>query len=143
MRAIISTLFLIVSFSFALQAASGCPPSRHGRWTGVVRKVPAPAGNNCRQSMSVEAFGSAKKKIEDLSFEAGRLAMAKQVGASNCLTTRQVMEVLDLFNFEDSRLDFAKFAYDHVTDTGNYYQVSAKLKFSGSVETLNSYLQTR
>lgn len=143
MRSTFTALLAILSFPFALQAGPSTHHGPHGRRVIVVRTVNCGYGNNCRQPMAMAAFGTAKKTVEEQNFDYARLATAKQVGSSNCFSTRQVMELMDLFKFEDARLDFAKFAYDHVTDPGNYHLVTTKLRFSGSVETLNSYLQTR
>ena len=69
-----------------------------------------PVNMNCQFSMSPNDFVNAKKTIESQSFEDSKLTIAKQIAMSNCLTSSQVKEIIELFNFEISRLDFAKTA---------------------------------
>ena len=51
--------------------------------------------------------------------------------------------MLGVFSFEDSRLDFAKFAYDRTHDIGNYYKVNEGFTFESSIEELNDFIQSR
>lgn len=104
----------------------------------------APAkGSGCTRPMAPADFNEALKSIEGKGFDQTKLTLAKQVGGSNCLSTGQVKQVMGLFGFEDSKLEFAKFAYDHVTDPGNYFKVNDAFGFSSSVDELNSYIQGR
>ncbi len=85
-------------------------------------------------------FNSAKASISSKSFEESKLTTAKQVANSNCLTASQVKQIMDLFSFEDSRLDFAKHAYAHTFDVGNYFKVNDAFKFESSIDDLNSFI---
>jgi hypothetical protein len=40
-------------------------------------------------------------------------------------------------------LDFAKFAYDHTYDIGNYYKVNDVFSFESSVDELDQYIRSR
>jgi hypothetical protein len=62
---------------------------------------------------------------------------------SNCLLTDQVQEVMALFNFEDDRLEYAKFAHDHTYDQGNYYKIHDSFEFSSSIDELDQYLEKK
>lgn len=90
--------------------------------------------------MSPEDFASAKASISSKSFEDSKLTLAKQIAASNHLTSKQVKEIMQLFSFEDSKLDFAKFAYKYVYDPNNYYIVNDAFKFSSSIDELNEFI---
>ncbi len=92
------------------------------------------------QPMSPEDFASAKASISSKSFEDSKLTLAKQIAASNHLTSRQVKEIMQLFSFEDSKLDFAKYAYKYVLDPNNYYIVNDAFKFSSSIDELNDFI---
>ncbi len=63
--------------------------------------------------------------------------MAKQICDSKCLKSRQVRDIMKLFSFEQTRLDFAKYAYKNVMDKENYYQVNDAFQFENSIEELN------
>jgi hypothetical protein len=119
--------------------------SQPGRQRTTVRQHQAkrPMVNPCRKTMEPKAFNLALQNVHEQPNDPAKLVSAKHVGGSNCLTTGQVMDLVDQFHFEDSRLDFAKFAYDHVIDTRDYRRVAEKFRYSGSVQELDRYLQTR
>ena len=48
-----------------------------------------------------------------------------------------------MFSFEDSKLDFAKYAYERTYDIDNYYKVNDAFTFESSVDELNEYIQAR
>lgn len=97
----------------------------------------------CGYPMSDTDFADAKKSIEKKGFEDTKMTLAKQIGRDHCFTTAQVKGIMQLFGFEDSKLDFAKFAYDHTFDIGNYYKVNDVFGFESSVDELNQYIQSR
>jgi hypothetical protein len=96
----------------------------------------------CPYPMSAQDFSGVKGSISSKSFEDSKLAIAKQVIGSNCLLSSQVKEIIMLFSFEDTRLDFAKYAYGYTFDIGNYYQVNDAFKFESSIDDLNKYIST-
>lgn len=100
---------------------------------GCVNAYPMNGGN----------FSNAIATIKNQSFEEGKLKTAKQVAGSNCLSTSQIAEVCKCFGFEESKLDFAKFAYDHCTEPGNYWNINNVFSFSSSSDELNDYVQSR
>ena len=55
----------------------------------------------------------------------------------------QVKEVMGLFSFEESKLEFAKFAYDRTTDKNNYYIVNDAFDFEASIEALDNYIKSK
>ncbi len=97
----------------------------------------------CPVPMSNSDFQSFKSSVQSKSFEESKLTIAKQVLNNNCLTSAQVREVMKVFTFEDSRLDFAKYAYGHTYDINNYYKVNDAFTFESSIEELNTYINGR
>lgn len=97
----------------------------------------------CPWPMDQSAFNNAVNTVKGQSFEDNKLQVARQVLMSNCMTSAQVAQVMKLFSFEDSRLDFAKFAYGYTYDLGNYFMVNQSFSFSSSVDELNAYIQGR
>ena len=94
----------------------------------------------CHHPMSQADFETLKSSISSKSFEDSKLAIAKQVVESNCLLASQVKEVMMLFSFEDSKLDFAKYAYTRTFDTGNYFKVNDAFTFESSISALTTYI---
>ena len=122
---------------------SATPPVQGQPVPAATEEVVTPTVAGCGQPMSSSDFADAIASINDKGFDETKLTLAKQIGSSNCLSTAQVKQVMGLFGFEDSKLDFAKFAYDHVTDRNNYYKVNDVFGFSSSVDELNKYIQGR
>ncbi len=104
--------------------------------------APAPASSQCIYPMSSADFANAKKSVSGQSFEEGKLKVAKQVLNSNCMSCAQVKEIMAMFSFEETRLDWAKFAYGKTTDPQNYYQLNDGFSFSSSVDDLNEYIES-
>jgi hypothetical protein len=108
---------------------------------GQVYVMPGYSGpNNCPWPMANADFDRAKASIASKSFDDTRLTMAKQIVGSNCLTSAQVEDIMRIFGFEETRLDFAKFAYVHTFDIGNYFQVNDAFQFESSIDELNAYI---
>jgi hypothetical protein len=102
------------------------------------------AGNgNCTRSMDDASFGKAKQTIASKGFDDTKLSTAKQATKANCLTTDQILEVMKIFAFEESRLEFAKYAYDYCFDQNNYYMISEGFTFDSSTEELNEFIETK
>jgi hypothetical protein len=96
----------------------------------------------CPWPMSETDYTSAKQSISSKSFEDDKLTISKQVLGSNCMTCEQIKGVMKVFSFEDSRIEFAKYAYGYVYDPGNYYKVNDAFTFSSSIDDLNEYIST-
>jgi len=83
-------------------------------------------------------FREAKFTVASQNFEESKLHIARQIAASNSLTSQQVYELMTLFSFESTRLEFAIFAYRYVYDPGNYFLTHRAFRYSSSVERLNA-----
>ena len=97
----------------------------------------------CPVPMAPQDFSDLKQSISSKSFEDSKMTIAKQVLRNNCLFTSQVKELMGLFTFEESKLDFAKYAYDFTYDIGNYFKVNDMFTFESSIDDLNNYINSR
>jgi hypothetical protein len=106
---------------------------------------PAQVVQGCANTfaMNPRDFESAKQTIKNENFDETRLDLAKQIASSNCLNTNQIIDICRLITFEASKLEFAKFGYEHCVDPLNYFQVANSFTFSSSKQELNSYIQGR
>lgn len=100
-------------------------------------------GCNKRYAMSAGDFNSAVATIKKQSFEESKLKTAKQVVSANCLNTNQVMQIANLFSFDDNKLDFAKYAYDYCIEPQSYYKLNGIFSFSSNADELSDYVQSR
>lgn len=97
----------------------------------------------CGMPMSSTEFAEARNSIESKSFEDTKMTVAKQVGRDRCFTVDQVKGIMGLFSFEDSKLEFAKYAYSRTHDIGNYFRLNDAFTFESSVDDLNKFISTR
>ena len=99
----------------------------------------------CRDAYNMQQgdFASAINTIKGQSFDETKLSTAKQIVGANCLSAGQITEVCKQFSFEDNKLAFAKFAYDHCTDPQNYFKVNNVFTFSSNTDELNKYIQSK
>lgn len=109
---------------------------------GVTHTNTQPVSSGCNGwPMNSSDFNSAKGSISSKSFEDSKLTTAKQVAGSNCLNADQVKQIMGLFSFEESKLEFAKFAYSRTVDKNNYFKVNDAFSFESSIDDLNKYIQ--
>ena len=92
--------------------------------------------------MDPTAFENAKKSIASKDFEDSKIKIAKQIINTNCLLSSQVKEIMMLFDFENTRLELAKYAYGYTYDLGNYYIVNDAFDFESSIDELNEYINS-
>jgi hypothetical protein len=109
----------------------------------VVEESSSAGGCKGRSSMTQVNFQKALESIKSKSFEDTKITTIKQIVKGNCITVSQLSEIIKLLTFEASKIEIAKFAYDYVSDTNNYFQVNDLFTFSSSVDELNEYLETK
>ncbi len=111
----------------------------------ITQAVIQPAQSNatgCQRPMNDVDFQSALTSIKSKSFEDAKLTLAKQISSSNCLLSVQVRDIMKTFGFENSRLEFAKYAYKYTYDKNNYFKVNDAFSFESSIDELNEYIQS-
>jgi len=96
-----------------------------------------------RIPMNPGDFNNALATIRNQGFDETRLRTAKQIAESNCLNTNQIIAICQIFGFEDSKLDFAKFAFEACVEPRNYFKVNNVFGFSSSVDELTDYISRR
>ena len=91
--------------------------------------------------MDAADFNDRLNSVKKESFDREKLAKAKQVFDEENFSTTQVRTVMKEFNFDDGKLDFAKFAYSRTLDKKNYYKVQDELGFSSYKTKLADYVK--
>lgn len=113
--------------------------------SGTTITEPSPKTNDethCYWPMTISEFSNAKASVEKQSFEDGKLKVAKQILSTNCMSSAQVKEIMGMFAYEETKLEWAKFAYGKTTDPNNYYQLNDGFTYPSSVDELNSYIES-
>ncbi len=96
--------------------------------------------NNSR-AVSEQEFAQMREQLKRQHFENGRVEMAKQLVNKNYLSSRQVHQLLQLFSFENNKLEIAKVSYRNTTDKNNYYMVYDVFSFDRSRQELTQYIE--
>lgn len=110
---------------------------------------PAPAipGYNgdigCEWPMTDGDMDAMKRSVSSKDFEDSKFTIAKQATRSKCLKASQVAEIMRLFDFEETKLDYAKYAYDYTYDQDNYYLVNDSFEFEFTIDELNEFLESK
>jgi hypothetical protein len=97
----------------------------------------------CEIPVNADRFKRMMERISDASFSEDKVNLAKQILRSNCLVIEQLLEIMEEVAYDEGQLDLAKFAYDHIYDLENYYEVYSVFSFSSSSEELDEFLQDK
>ena len=97
----------------------------------------------CTPPVNSERLEDMAKTVENQTFNDDKVRVTKQIIRTNCITLDQLIVLLNNFDWDDGKLEIAKFAYDYVYDLENYYKVYNLFTFSSSGEELDEYIQDR
>lgn len=97
----------------------------------------------CPWPMDQSQFAGARQSVAGKTWDESRLTVAKQVIGSNCLTAAQVRDLMTVMEWEQTRLDLAKFAYGYTYDLGNYYKLNDAFEWEQSITDLNAHINGR
>ncbi len=97
---------------------------------------------DCPEPLSNAGFKKAKASVKALSSNDTKAEYARQIIQNNCLNSEQVKQLLLLMNFEQTKLDLAKFAYKYTCDKRNYYTVNKVFAFESSTKELEKYVNS-
>ena len=100
-------------------------------------------GCDRRSCMSSRDFSDALIAVKAQNFEKSMLKTANQVVSNNCLNVDQIIQIANVFNFEDNKLEFAKFAYDFCVEKRNYFKLNGIFNFSNNADALSDYVRSR
>jgi hypothetical protein len=101
------------------------------------------SGRRCDTPMNDVDFAVTLTGISAHPFEGSQLSAAKKMVESHCITSRQVTEVMYIFDLEPSRLSFAKHAYTFVYDPDNYGEVKEALHSDKSKSDLDKWMNSK
>ncbi len=95
-------------------------------------------------SVSDEDMKDIIQAIRNESMDKARQNLARQIiGAKACFTSKQIAQIVKLFDFESGKLEIAKFAYDYAIDPQNYYLVNACFDFDHTKESLSRHIDSK
>ncbi|MFK7780915.1 DUF4476 domain-containing protein [Psychroserpens sp.] len=93
-------------------------------------------------AMTGPDFNQALESIRSKTFSDSKLTLAKQITKGNCLTSAQVSQITSLFDFEDTKLEYAKFAFSYCFNPENYWKVNNAFEFESTIEELDEHISS-
>ena len=93
------------------------------------------------RSISNEDFFAAERVMERENFDDARLLYAKRLMDETYLCAEQVKELARFFSFDNSRLDFAKYAYNRTTDKNNFSVVCNAFSSGNGRDQLMNFIR--
>ncbi len=91
-------------------------------------------------AMDESSFCQLKQCIAGKWFDSSKSEVAQMAMRNNYFTTQQVAGIMNLFDFESTKLEFAKMAYSHAVDQQNYWMVNDAFSFSSSISSLQELI---
>ena len=82
-----------------------------------------------------------KKKAADKKTDTEKMNVLKEGLAGEKITTDQVGAMMDWFNFESSKVDFAKWAFQNTVDKENYTNLETKLTYKNYEDDLDTFIK--
>ncbi len=98
-------------------------------------------GGNLAGVMSDNEFNRVLDNISRERGENNMMKSATQIISTNSFSSEQVKEMLQLFSFENNKLDLAKLAYDKTVDQRNFYVVNDVFSYGNSKDELARYIR--
>jgi len=96
------------------------------------------------QPVTDEAMADILKTVRNGSFDNTKLGLARQILAvKHRFLSRQIAELVKVFDFDNTRLEVAKAGYDAAIDPENYLVVANEFSFSNTKDSLAEYISSR
>ena len=127
----------LVLFFFAA-LISGCSFTDRG----VRLDFPRPTVDVCLNAVSNDEVVEIKSKVERETFAKDKMKRARFHSKDRCFSSTQVMLLVDIFTFQNDRLELAKFLYTKTDDKQNYDGVIDLLTFSNDRDELREYIES-
>jgi len=93
-----------------------------------------------RQPFLNKEMKDLQKRVDDRIAGPDKLLELQDALAEKSVTTAQVKQMLSWLGYEPTRLEFAKWAYDHVSDPQQYPQIAAVFTYESSKEDFSRYI---
>lgn len=119
------------------------PATLHNTNTNTVYVVGYNGKIGCTPPIGNDRITDMAKRVKNQTFNDDKVRVVKQIIKTNCITLDQLILLLNNFDWDDGKLEIAKFAYSYVYDLENYYKVYDLFTFSSSGEELEDFLNNK
>lgn len=95
----------------------------------------------CPKPLGAADFETYRSSVKSEPFASNQMEVARQEGI--CLSTAQIRQVMDIFSFEENKVEFAKWAYSRCSDPQKYFTLNGGLTFSSSKTELSQFVKSQ
>ncbi len=99
--------------------------------------------DNCRNALTRYDVDRLTGSMRNRSFEDTKVSIAREALRNAGILSEDLKLVLQHFDYESTRLEFAKYAYDFVCDQERFYYVYDAFEFDRNVRALEAYTSRR
>ena len=92
--------------------------------------------NNNNRFLNSRDFDALKHSISNAQFESTKRTVAMAGISQNNLSIYQLKEIIQLFSFESTKLEIAKYAYNYSSDKSRFYILSDAFTFDSSKDEI-------
>jgi hypothetical protein len=125
-----------------IQTPPGYPPIGSVR-DGRTQPPPPPPPVVVTYAMNERDFGSLTAQIGRAPFADDKLGLVQTAAQTNYFTVAQVVAMMQLASFDDTKVEMAVACAPHVVDGDKWFQVYGALSFSSSRDTLRQRVGNR
>ena len=94
--------------------------------------------------VSPQDMAEIKSLVKSATFKDSMENQAKiMVKSKQCFSSNQIIDLLSVFTYDDSKLMVAKYAFDYCIDTQNYYRVVNSFTFKRHQDDLTGFIEAR
>ncbi len=107
-------------------------------------RVRTPPPIEVRQTVTDQEFREMLRAVKRESFDNTRKQLAQQIigNSRKLFLSAQVKQIVDAFDFEPTKLEMAKYAYEYTFDKEKYFLVNEAFSFDQSKQELARYIQS-
>lgn len=137
-------ILFIASISLLSVTQATAQKSGNAKTVVVENKSVTTTRNSCTEPASNVTFYEFFKHLKAHNgFDSEKLREAEMAAGGSCFTSKQVGITLTGFTYEDTRIQFAKFAYKHVYDPAVYSSIKDGFKKSASWDEVEEYIKNK
>ncbi|WP_161889693.1 DUF4476 domain-containing protein [Pontibacter russatus] len=97
----------------------------------------------CRNLLTAEEMDHLVQTMRSRDSESTKMSIAREAVRNGSIAAEDLKRVLQEFEFENARVEFAKYAYDYLCDREHFYYIYDAFSFDSSVEELERYSNGR
>lgn len=93
--------------------------------------------------MNAQDFNDLHTRVVDRMTDTDKLKLLQSVLKNRFISTEQAKQIVNWLSFESTKIEFAKWAYDNVSDKNNYWKLESEFTFESTKGEFNEFLSSK